>query len=145
MSRNVYVDSGELKFAQNVAVGPHALQVDEAIEYGGNDAGPDPHEVLLAALGACASTTVQMYAERKHWPVEGVQVHLSYAKVPGEDGTEAASTIVDGIEMEISFDGDLSNEQRRRLREIAARCPVHRMLSSPVKIQTKLLAPRSDR
>ena len=86
MSRNVYVDSGELKFAQNVAVGPHALQVDEAIEYGGNDAGPDPHEVLLAALGACASTTVQMYAERKHWPVEGVQVHLSYAKVPGEDG-----------------------------------------------------------
>lgn len=145
MSRNVYVNSGELKFTQNVTVGPHALQADEPIENGGNDAGLDPHEFLLAAVGACASTTVQMYAERKHWPVEGVRVHLSYAKVPGEDGAKAASTIVDGIEMEISFDGDLSNDQRRRLFEIAARCPVHRMLSSPVKIQTKLVAPRSDR
>jgi putative redox protein len=145
MSRSVYVNSGELKFAQNVTVGLHAMQADEPIEYGGNDAGPDPHEFLLAALGACASTTVQMYAERKQWPVEGVQVHLSYAKVPGKDRTEAAGTTVDEIEMEISFYGDLSNDQRRRLFEIAGRCPVHRMLSSPVKIQTKLLAPRSDR
>lgn len=144
MSRNVYVRSGELRFAQSVTTGPHAMPADEPIEHGGNDAGPDPHELLLAALGACVSTTVQMYAERKQWPLEGVQVYLSYAKVPGKDRTEAAGTTVDEIEMEISFYGDLSNDQTSRLFEIAGRCPVHRMLSSPVKIQTKLLGPRSD-
>lgn len=141
MSRNVYVKSGALKFAQNVMIGPHAMPADEPIENGGNDAGPDPHELLISALGACASTTVQMYAERKQWPLEGVQVHLSYAKVPGKDRTEVAGTTAEEIEMEISFYGDLSNDQRSRLFEIAGRCPVHRMLSSPVKIQTKLPAP----
>jgi putative redox protein len=140
MPRSVTVNSGALRFVQNATVGPHAMQADEPREHGGNDAGPDPHELLLAALGACASTTVQMYAERKQWPVEGVQVHLSYAKVQGEDGSDTEATTADEIEMEISFSGDLSIDQRRRLFEIAKRCPVHRMLSSPVKIQTKLLA-----
>lgn len=140
MSRDVSVNSGALRFVQNICVGSHAMQSDEASENGGNDVGPDPHELLLAALGACASTTVQMYAERKHWPIHGVHVHLAYAKVLAEDGSDAKATMVNGIEMEISFSGDLSDDQRRRLFEIAERCPIHRVLSSPVRIDTKLAA-----
>src|SRR5579864_6436396 len=108
MSRNVYVHSGLIRFVQNISVGQHEFQVDEPSEYGGNDAGPDPHELLLAALGACASITIQMYADRKQWPVEGVHVRLAYAKDPAEDQSGAKIAMVDGIEMGISFSGDLS-------------------------------------
>src|ERR1700686_1186170 len=84
MPRNVYVNSGSRRFVQNISVGAHAFQTDEPSENGGNDAGPESHELLLAALGSCASTTVQMYAERKQWPVEAVHVRLSFVKVPAE-------------------------------------------------------------
>ena len=143
MSRNVSVNSGSMKFVQNISVGPHAVQADEPSVYGGNDAGPDSHELLLAALGACASITVQMYADRKQWPVEGVHVHLSYAKVPAEDPSGAKIGMMDGIEMGISFSGDISEDQRRRLFDIAGKCPVHHMLTSQVQIHTKLLEPSS--
>ena len=119
------------------------FQADEPIASGGNDAGLDPHELLLAALGACASITVQMYAGRKQWPVEGVHIHLSYVKVLVEGQFDAKTGMADGIEMGISFSGDLSQDQQRRLLEIAGRCPVHRMLTSPVQIHTDLLMPSS--
>jgi putative redox protein len=140
MSRTVSVNSG-LGLAQKITVGPHALQADEPPETGGGDAGPDAHELLLASLGSCTSITVRMYAQRKQWPVEGVHVRLSFLKVPTEELAESKSTMRERIEMEISFDGDLSEEQRSRLLEIAGRCPIHRLLSSPVEIRTKLLAP----
>jgi uncharacterized OsmC-like protein len=141
MSRNVSVNSGSLRFVQNISVGPHVLQGDEASGNGGKDAGPDPFELILAALGACASVTVQMYADRKQWPLKGVHVILSYANIFAEDRADSDTKIgtVDGIEMGISFEGDLSVEQQRRLLEIAGKCPIHRLLSSPVPIQTKLL------
>src|SRR5260370_5916773 len=113
MSRNVSVNSGSMKFVQNISIGPHAVQADEPSVYGGNDAGPDSHELLLAALGACASITVQMYADRKQWPVEGVHVHLSYAKVPAEDQSGAKIGMMDGIKMGISLSDDLSEYQSR--------------------------------
>jgi putative redox protein len=141
MPRNVYVNSGSMRFAQNISVGAHAFQADEPIENGGSDAGPNPHELLLAALGACASITVQMYADRKQWPLEGVHVGLSYVKVPAEGPLDATTGMVDGIEMEISCSGDLSQDQQRRLLEIAERCPVHRMLTSRMQIHTRLLLP----
>jgi putative redox protein len=143
MSRNVSVNSGSLRFVQNISVGPHVFQGDEPRENGGKDAGPNPFELILAALGACASTTVQMYADRKQWPLEGVHVALSYADVPAEDRADSNTKMwmVDGIEMGLSFDGDLSEAQQRRLLEIAGKCPIHRLLSSPVPIQTKLLVP----
>lgn len=143
MSRNVCVDSGSIRFVQNISVGTHAFKADEPSEHGGNDAGPDPHELLLAALGACVSTTVQMYAQRKQWPVEGVRVRLCYVKVPAEDQPDANTRMVDGIEMGISCSGDLSEDQQRRLLEIAGRCPVHRMLTSQMQIHTHLLVPSS--
>jgi len=121
------------------------FQGDEPRENGGKDAGPDPFELILAALGACASTTVQMYAGRKQWPLEEVHVVLSYAKVTAEERahSDTKTGLVDGIDLGLSFDGDLSEAQQSRLLEIARKCPIHRLLTSPVPIQTKLLVPSS--
>ena len=142
MSRSVFVRSGSLRFVQNISVGPHELHADEPSDYGGNDAGPNPYELLLAALGACTSMTVRMYAERKQWPLQGVQVSLSYAKIHAEDCAECETKVgmVDRIELGISFAGDLSEEQTRKLLEIANKCPVHRTLVSEVQINTRLEA-----
>jgi putative redox protein len=97
----------------------------------------------MASLGACATITVQMYAERRQWPLKSVGANLSHSRVlaqnPGESG--AAIGMVDQLEMEISFTGDLSEEQRNRLFEIANRCPIHRMLTSQVQIHSRLLVP----
>ena len=79
MSRSVSADSGSVRLIQNISAGPHALQADEPRENGGNDAGPSAEELLLAALGTSASTTVQMYAQRKGWPLKAVHVELSFA------------------------------------------------------------------
>ena len=141
MSRNVIVESGRSRYVQNISVGPHLLQADEPSDAGGNDAGPNPYELLLAALGACTSMTVRMYAERKQWPLQGVHVRLSYAKVHAEDCAECDTRVamVDQIEIEISLLGDLSEDQKRRLLEIANKCPVHRTLTSQVQIRTRLI------
>jgi len=97
----------------------------------------------MASLAACATITVQMYAKRHQWPLKGVRANLSHTRVlaenPGDSG--AAIGMVDQLEMEISFTGDLPDEQRNRLFEIANRCPIHRMLTSGVKIHSRLLIP----
>jgi putative redox protein len=143
MDRNVFVQSGPLKFAQSISVGPHVLRADEPKEVGGNDEGPTPYDLLLAALGACKSMTVRMYAERKQWPLQGVQVRLSHSKVHAEDCAECETQVgmIDRIDVEISFTGNLSQEQQQRLLEIADKCPVHRTLLSTPHIETRLVAP----
>jgi putative redox protein len=132
MSRNVSVNSEPQKYVQNVSVGPRVFHSDEPGEYGGADEGPTAVELLMAALGACASVTVQMYAERKQWTLRRVSVEVSYARVPAEDYGKSDSNIgmVDRIDMEVSLDGVLSEDQQSRLFDIAQRCPVHRMLTS---------------
>ena len=113
--------SEPLKYPQNITIGPHILQSDEPAELGGNDAGPNANELLMASLGACATITVQMYAERNQWPLQGVQAALSYSRVFAENTAESGAKIamVDQIEMEISLTGDLSEEQQRRLFDVA--------------------------
>ena len=139
MPRNVYVDAGRLRYAQTISVGPHTLQGDEPSDVGGNDAGPNPYELLLAALGTCTSITVRMYAERKQWPLQGVHIGLSYAGVHAEHSAQCETEVrmVSLIEMELSFFGDLSEEQQRRLMEIANKCPVHRTLTSQIQIRSR--------
>ncbi len=85
MSRSVVVEAGRLRYAQSISVGCHLLQGDEPVSAGGSDAGPNPYELLLAALGTCTSITVRMYADRKQWPLESVQIELSCARVHAED------------------------------------------------------------
>jgi putative redox protein len=145
MPRTVYVDAGRLRYAQNISVGPHALQADELTDSGGNDVGPNPYELLLAALGACVSITVRMYAERKLWSLNEVHVVLSYTKLHAEDCVECdtKSAMMDQIEMGVSLIGDLSEDQQRRLIEIANICPVHRTLTSRVQIHTTPLVANS--
>jgi putative redox protein len=140
VSRTVSVDAGPSRYIQNISVGPHAFPADEPVEVGGNDAGPNLYELLMAALGACASITVRMYTERKLWPLQGVHLGLSYSRVDAEDCTECDTEVrmVDQMEMEISFIGDLSEDQRTRLMEIANKCPVHRTLSSQVQIRSRI-------
>jgi putative redox protein len=138
MPRNVSVSSGTLKYAQTVSIGPHVLHSDEPADAGGDDVGPNPYELLLAALGACTSMTVRMYAERKQYPLRSVQVRLAYSRIHAEDCADCDTKdgMVDRIDTEVSLLGDLSDDQRQRLMEIAKRCPVHRTLVSEVQIGT---------
>lgn len=140
MAREVRVDTGPSRYAQIVSVGPHVLPADEPGDVGGRDAGPNPYELLLAALGACTSMTVQLYADRRQWPLRGVHVSLSHAKVHADDCAHCDTEIrmLDQIDMAIVFDGDLSTEQQQKLMEVAERCPVHRTLDSSVRIRSRL-------
>ena len=110
---------------------------DEPASLGGDDAGPDPYTLLLAALGSCISMTVTLYARRKAWPLARVTVRLRQQRVHARDCAECQTetdTYIHRIERAVTFDGDLSAEQRARLAEIAHKCPVHKTLSSEIVI-----------
>lgn len=125
--RNVAVQWASGKFAQDINVGGHAIRADEEAEKGGDDTGATPHELLLAALGSCTAMTLKLYAERKGWPLENVQVTLNGAN--GEAGYV--------ITRQVRIHGDLDAEQRQRIIEIADKCPVHRTLMGEITINTK--------
>ena len=121
-----------------MTAGRHRLIADEPIGTG-EDAGPDPYALLLSALGACKVITVRMYAERKGWPLETVEVSLDTHKVHARDCEDCESdpeARVDIIEVDIAFEGPLTEDQLARLVEISERCPVHRTLTGEVKIRT---------
>ena len=142
MSRTVVVKAGLSRYSQQIYVGSHVLHADEPRDSGGNDVGPNPYELLLAALGACTSMTVRMYAERKQWPLKSVEVRLAHSKIYAEECAtcDTMEGMLDRFEREITLIGDLSDEQQHRLLEIAERCPVHRTLVSEVQICTRLIA-----
>jgi putative redox protein len=137
----VIVKGDATGLAQEIETGRHRLVADEPVEAGGTDTGPSPYELLLAALGACTSMTLSMYAQRKHWPLERVTVRLRHDKIHAKDCAECETKegMLDRIEREISLTGPLDAEQRERLLAIANRCPVHRTLVSEVDIRTRLV------
>lgn len=113
------------------------LVTDEPIEAGGEGAGPDPYTLILAALGSCISMTVTLYARRKAWPLERVMVRLRHQRIHAadcQDCTHVSEGFVHRIERSVNFEGDLSDEQRMRLQEIAHKCPVHKTLTSEIVI-----------
>ena len=115
----------------------HVLTTDEPIAAGGEDAGPDPYTLILAALGSCISMTVTLYARRKQWPLEEVRVRLRQNRVHVKDCAECvllSDGYVHRIERDVTFTGPLSDEQRARLHEIAHKCPVHKTLTSPIVV-----------
>jgi uncharacterized OsmC-like protein/fermentation-respiration switch protein FrsA (DUF1100 family) len=134
-------EAGEGRFAQLVQAGRHRLRADEPVAVGGDDSGPGPYDLLLAALGACTSMTVRMYAEQKKWPLRRVSVELEHDKVHAADCAECETREgkIDKIERVLTLEGELDEAQRQRLLEIANKCPVHRTLHSEVWVPTRLV------
>jgi uncharacterized OsmC-like protein/pimeloyl-ACP methyl ester carboxylesterase len=127
------------KFQQTVMLGPHRMLADEPVAAGGEDSGPGPYDFLLAALGACKSMTMRLYADRKSLPLERATVTLSHSKIHAQDCAECETKegMLDQIDVAIGLEGALDAEQRKRILEIADKCPVHRTLTSEIRIVTK--------
>ena len=130
-------EAGTGTYTQQITAGIHQLVADEPRPIG-DDAGPTPYDLLLAALGACTSMTVRMYADRKGWPLERVRVTLRHSRIHAEDCAECETTKgwIDHIDRDVELAGELDETQRERLMHIADRCPVHQTLTSEVHITT---------
>jgi putative redox protein len=128
------------RLAQEILVGHHRFTADEPTEAGGSDLGPNPYDLLLAALGACTSMTLRLYADHKQWPLERTTVQLTHQKIHAADcaDCETREGKIDVIEREIAIAGPLDAQQRQRLLEIAEKCPVHRTLHSEIKVRSRL-------
>jgi putative redox protein len=134
-------------YALFVNDGRHGFIADEPEEQGGDGLGPNPYELLLAALGACTAMTLVMYARRKEWPLYEVSVHFEHERVFARDCEECTAEEVEAagpggrievIRRHVSLRGDLDDAQVARLLEIADRCPVHRTLQHPPKVLTSI-------
>ncbi|CAG4900296.1 OsmC family protein [Paraburkholderia saeva] len=121
---------GSTNFLVLLDDGAHTWIADEPESLGGGDRGPGPVSILLSSLGACTSITLKMYAQRKGWPLADVRVTLSIET--GDEGTT--------IDRKVTLEGELSDEQRERLLQIANACPVHKILTRPISVRTGLTA-----
>ena len=129
------------RFTLDVFSDAHHWRADEPTAVGGNNTGPDPYEHLLAALGSCSAMTVRMYADRKKWPLDDVVITLRHGREHLTDceGCETSPKQLDILERDVQFIGDLSDEQRKRLLEIADKCPVHKTLTGQMEIRSHLM------
>ena len=122
-------------YQQEIIAGDHFIFADEPLDVGGDDTGPNPYALLLGALGACTSITLQMYARRKGWPLDSVEIELTHRKDHAKDCEvcEKQDARIDVVEVKIAVQGDLDDQQRARLHEIAQRCPVNQTLARGIK------------
>lgn len=130
----IVTENGEGPFGNTVSIGALKIPADEPVALGGLGAGPDPYEFLLAGLGACTAMTIRLYATRKAWPLDRVEVSVRHAE------RASAGAAKDVFTREIRLDGDLSAEERERLLEIAEKCPVSRTLSAGSIVRSSLSA-----
>ncbi|MGE0415678.1 MAG: OsmC family protein [Acetobacteraceae bacterium] len=128
----VVKESDHRPYGQIISAGRHIAGADEPEKYGGQDTGMAPYELLLASLGACTSMTIRMYADRKEWPLQNVSVALRHVRIREGNAT------VDRFERQISLSGDLTQDQRQRLLEIADKCPVSQTLSRESRVESSL-------
>jgi putative redox protein len=137
------IEAGQGKFAQDIYAGKHRLRADEPASVGGFDTGPNPYDLLCAALGACTAMTVRLYADHKKLPLQRVSVDLRHGKVHEADceHCESGAAKIDRIERVLTLEGDLDDAQKAKLLEIADKCPVHRTLESKVRVETRLAEP----
>lgn len=131
MDQEVKVSLSGHLYQVSISARDHRWLGDEPEEVGGGDTGPQPGELLLSSLAACTAITVKMYANRKKWPVENIEIELRYNSA----AKPTPQTTV--IDMEVHFVGDLTDEQRARLLEIAHSCPIHKALTNPIIVNTK--------
>ena len=137
----VRLESGADPFLQSINARSHTWIADEPEEQDGGDRGPTPYELLLSALASCTSITMQMYARRKEWPLESVDVELHYDRIHAEDCSdcESKSGYLSEIGIRIRLSGALTQEQAERLFEIAGKCPVKKTLEGEIKIRSELV------
>jgi putative redox protein len=126
---NTTATTGRIHFSTAIHSGKHSLIADEPLERGGQDAGPTPSDLLLAALASCTAITLRMYAEHKSWTIEAVHVSVAATRAPDKSLT---------VQRVLTFDGELSEEQKSRLADIAERTPVTLALKTGVAIHTRL-------
>ena len=133
-------ERGTGRFALDLTAGPHRLLADEPRAVGGDDTGPTPYELLGAALAACTAMTLRLYAERKGWALGRITVAVRHAKVHAQDcaDCETKDARLDRFERVVEVAGEIPEEQRAKLLEIADKCPVHRTLEGPVQVVTRL-------
>ena len=138
---DVIVEGKTTGYLQRIRARHLTFAADEPLDKGGTDVGPNPYELLLGSLGACTSMTLKMYAARKKWPLESVRVTLRHDRIHAKDceDCEKDSGMIDVIDKRLEVEGDLTDEQRARLLEISARCPVHRTLLNEIKIRSELV------
>lgn len=136
----IAAESGQGPYALDLRAGRHRLVADEPTEAGGGDLGPNPYELLAAALAACTVMTLRMYARHKGLAVDAIRCAVTHAKIHAEDcaGCETKTGRIDRFERVIELDGPLDAATRKRLLEIADRCPVHRTLEGEIRIETRL-------
>jgi putative redox protein len=139
----IVASTGVAPFEQFLLDGRHTLRADEPVAAGGGDAGPSPYELLLMALGACTSMTMNLYAARKKWTLDQVVVRLRHERTYPDDcvNCEDPKSKIDRIWCSIELIGALDEAQRTRLIEISKQCPVHRTLTNKIEIRTDLVAP----
>ena len=132
---------GREKYKTILSNGRHQIIADEPTP-AGQDLGPTPYDFLLMALGSCVSMTIRMYADRKGWDLDEVEVHLSQQRTHARDcdACESEDGFVHFIEKEVKLVGNLDETQRARLLEIADKCPVNKTLLNEIKISTKELS-----
>jgi len=136
---HVVVRGNAKSFQQEVTAGRHHLVADEPMSAGGGDAGPDPYDYLLSALGVCTSMTIGFYARRNRMPLENITVSLSHSRIYAADCVECETKegMLDRIDVEVDLTGQLTSEQHAKLMQVAAKCPVHRTLTSEINIRLR--------
>ncbi|MGJ3238147.1 MAG: OsmC family protein [Anaerolineae bacterium] len=122
--------------------GEHVYYADEPIADGGTDTAPTPTQMVMGALGSCVAITMRLYAQRKGWPLEGVEIDLDFERFKGKDypAYDGDERFVHEITKQVKLLGPLSDEQRERIIEIGGMCPVHRLIASPVFFVEEVLA-----
>jgi uncharacterized OsmC-like protein len=142
---HIVVRGDARSFKQEIVAGKHRLLADEPSSAGGRDAGPDPYDYLLSALGVCTSMTVGFYARRNKLPLKDIKVSLWHSRIYAKDCEECETKegMLDRIDVEVELTGSLSEAQHAKLMEIAAKCPVHRTLTSEINIRLRT-APKAS-
>src|SRR6186713_218492 len=136
---HIVVRGGAENFQQEITAGKHHFVADEPVNAGGGDAGPDPYDYLLTALGVCTSMTIGFYARRNRMPLEAIMVSLSHSRIYAADCEECETKegMLDRIDVDVKLTGALTPEQHAKLMQVAAKCPVHRTLTSEINIRLR--------
>jgi uncharacterized OsmC-like protein len=136
---HIVVRGGADSFKQEITAGSRQLVADEPTNVGGGDAGPDPYDYLLSSLGVCTSMTIGFYARRNRLPLEKITVSLWHSRIHARDCEECETKegMLDRIDVEVELTGSLSAEQHARLMDVAAKCPVHRTLTSEINVRLR--------